>query len=192
VCDRQGVPRLDEDVRIATTLTDDQLAGLIDWGQEAGFPPTVYQLSPGRYALRLYASLTPAQRQTLWQDGALAAARMTPAQRALLRAYARAPNPNEYLWTRAPPGTVDGLALKLGDPQILRRERHGGITTPYTEDDHPLPKASPVPLASPAPRPQKDLPEESVTRFRIRPLMLWAISGSEKRALVSLDVPAEP
>src|SRR5204863_46162 len=82
-----------------------------------------------------YASLAPAQQQALWRGAVLPAAQMTAAQRALLLAHTREPQRWPPLWWLTAPSPPEGLALSVGEPNIIRLERHGGITTSYLEVD---------------------------------------------------------
>jgi hypothetical protein len=128
----------------------------------------------------------------LAQGAALPVAQMTPAQRALLLAQTRAPSPNHVLWGMTAPPPAEGLAVKSEDPSIIRRERHGGLTTFYREDDHPLVRMTASRPDGRGAESSKNVSEEPVMRYRIRPITFWVVSGSMKWPLFSLDVLAEP
>jgi hypothetical protein len=81
--DRFSELPLDEYVTIATTLNDDQLATADRIIRAMGLPQTFTSSRPTWHALRLYAALTPAQQQALWQGRRLSVAEMTRPQREL-------------------------------------------------------------------------------------------------------------
>jgi hypothetical protein len=84
--DHGGALRLEEYVEAATTLTDARIASLPYLVEEIGLPRELMEMAALRGPLRLYAALSPAQRQTLWQGEPLPVARMSPQQRQLFLA----------------------------------------------------------------------------------------------------------
>ena len=90
---RQGsILPLEEYVRMATDLTDVQFESLPRVDFEEGLSMgglDLFAIQRGRFALRLYAALSPAQRQALWRGAAVPVTRMTRAQRELFLADVR-------------------------------------------------------------------------------------------------------
>jgi hypothetical protein len=83
---KQGLLPLDEYVAMATSLTDAQLGSLDQAIDQADLPFGSVEASAvdfTRHSLRLYASLSPGQRQALWRGRAIPFAEMTPPERAL-------------------------------------------------------------------------------------------------------------
>src|SRR5262249_51455313 len=79
-----GALPVEEDRRMVSVLTGGQLESLGDVDEEAGLPSDAVDLGwvyPARHALRLYASLSPGQRQRLWRGGTLWATELAPPQR---------------------------------------------------------------------------------------------------------------
>jgi hypothetical protein len=76
-----GALPLQEYLTIASLLSDTQLEGLRDAVQCGLLPDELADAREGRYALRIYASLDPRQRQWLWQGRALPVAAMRPQER---------------------------------------------------------------------------------------------------------------
>jgi hypothetical protein len=189
--DRHGALRLDDYVQIATSLTDDQLAGLGALGMEANLPWG--NLYASRHVLRLFGSLTPAQQQALRRGAVLPAARMTARQRALLAAAARQPQPFMPVWSMTAARPAEALALTVGAPYVQRRERHDGVTTNVLEETGPTPADQGAPLASrPAtPVTKNGLPEDAVRRFRLRNLTFQVVTDSGKQYAGQLTIPAE-
>jgi hypothetical protein len=90
--EQHGALSLDEYLRMATGLTDAQLDSLPRAGEEVGLSSYSEDLSRVylvRHALRLYASMSPDQKQALERGGILGVAQMTPAQQELFLAAAR-------------------------------------------------------------------------------------------------------
>jgi hypothetical protein len=80
--EQNGALSLDTYLAMATTLTDAQLDALNSLSME--HPSlSLYEVARGRHALRLYATLSPAQRQQLPRGGTLTVAQMTLPQRRL-------------------------------------------------------------------------------------------------------------
>ena len=89
IAEKQRLLPLEEYVRMATELTDAQIETLQDLEKEAGFPfgsLGAIGVQFARHALRLYASLTPAQRQSLWRREAVPVRAMSRPQQALFLA----------------------------------------------------------------------------------------------------------
>src|SRR5712692_1827290 len=81
LCDKYGALPLDDYVAMVTTLSDGQLDSMALVNYFVGLPPILSPYGSTRSAVRLYASLTPAQRQSLAQGGAVRLSEMEPAQR---------------------------------------------------------------------------------------------------------------
>jgi hypothetical protein len=93
--EQYGALPFEEYVRMVTELSDGQLEGLTLLAREVKLPvaaPDLNAVYPARHALRLYASLSPAEKQALWRGDALPVARLAPAQRELFRAALRERN----------------------------------------------------------------------------------------------------
>jgi hypothetical protein len=139
--DQYGTLPLDEYLTAATTLNDGQLEsanGLVHMRQLA-----YLRIYPSRHALRLYASLAPAQQQSLWQGRALPAAAMTPAQRRLFLAQLQE---GDAASTPEPAVSPDaGFTLK-SERFVRVIEPNGGGFTIRRE-----PVAAPSPTAPAAP-----------------------------------------
>lgn len=99
---QQGALPLETYLQMVISLTDTQLGSLGDLVSIAGLPREIDSAYPARHALRLYAVLTPAQREALWRGAALPAAQMTPLQGGLFVTALRSqlelpPSPREAL-----------------------------------------------------------------------------------------------
>jgi hypothetical protein len=127
---RQGALPLDEYLRILTTLSEAQLEDLFWLANRGPFPPDFRDLAGlafGRHAVRLYSSLTPAQRGVLERGEPIPAARMTPAQRTLFLRALTAPPRYCPVPVRLLP-IPDGALVLETEPVIrIREERDGGL-----------------------------------------------------------------
>jgi beta-lactamase regulating signal transducer with metallopeptidase domain len=125
--EQHGALPLEEYLQSVVALSDNQLESLGLLREAAAFPEELSGLGGAyraRHALRLYASLTAAQRQALWQGNALPVAQMLPAQQALYRDAVReltrhqSAAPDLRQWASA------SLVLR-GVPFVRIQERRG-------------------------------------------------------------------
>lgn len=128
---RHGALPLDEYAGNVVSLSDDQLESLGGLGHEGVFPAEMHDLHKAerrRHVLRLYALLTPGQRQMLSQGRRLALADMTPRQHELFVAQ----------WGELAAGrTVLPGSSNLGSaylsllriPYLIVKETRGGVAT---------------------------------------------------------------
>jgi hypothetical protein len=115
--EERGSLPLETFIEMATALTDAQLENLYNVLRSPGRPgpPDLFQVTSARHVLRLYAALSPAQRQALLQGAALPVAQMTPAQRGLFLAGLQ-----ERARYRNPPPAMQHLAA--GSFQVTVRQ----------------------------------------------------------------------
>jgi hypothetical protein len=156
--DQHGALSLDEYARMATELTDAQLDSLPRIGEEIGLSLYWSDLSRiylVRHALRLYASLSPGQRQTLERGALLTTAQMSPAQQELFLAAARQASLHSPTAT-TPEQWASGAFSVTMSPSIRTITQEGGSTqstmesaSPEDKSAQPAPRA---PVGAPAPR----------------------------------------
>jgi hypothetical protein len=146
LCDEHGALPLEAYLEMVTSLTDGQLQTLGTLVNAGLLPRELHDLSTvhsARYALRLYGSLSPVQRQALWQGRAISVSQMTPTQRQLFAAAFREPRR-----ARLTPLDLAHLAagsLSLAAERYVRiEEQHGGATRNRPEP----PIAAAVPLGA--------------------------------------------
>ena len=149
--DRYGTLPLDEYVRMATDLTDVQFESLPLLDHEERLSTgglDLFAIQRGRFALRLYGLLSPAQRQALWRGAAIPVARMTAAQRELFLADVReggrdrTPAPDRQQW-------AGGSFSMSVQPVVRTIEQHeDGISV---RSDNAPPAGGPGPAAPRAP-----------------------------------------
>jgi hypothetical protein len=128
-----GALPLAEYEEMAATLNDNQLWNLFDTLSVSGLGDEIQCKSPDRFdifalrdALRLYRSLTPAQRQALRDGKPVALASMRPAQRRLFVTWAA---PEAEFRSRYRPEELAGTRFSLSTSRgVCVREREEGIT----------------------------------------------------------------
>jgi hypothetical protein len=151
---RYGFLTLDDYLAMATGLTDLQLhsAGDLMNLDVAALPLDLYDIVgayPARHALRLYASLAPAQQQELSEAGKLPVARLTPAQQALLVAGLREPKPRfgppEPRALPVPAGQDEEASFAVSSRRWVRTpvENDAGVYNGYREVLEPAPDQQP-------------------------------------------------
>jgi hypothetical protein len=86
---RHAALPLEEYVTTLALLNDGQVRALQRLTRELGFPWHLQSVEHARYALRLYASLSPAQRQSIENGSALSVSAMTAAQQGLFASTLR-------------------------------------------------------------------------------------------------------
>ncbi len=162
----EGAASLDDMAELAGALTDAQARGLHQywgWYFEAtpAVPPSlgVGRFYGGRHHLRLWASLTPRQREAALQGAFLPAARMTPRQRqafvtALVSPVGLEMSPDGLDHDPTPQEiAAGGFSLKAGEPHLAVNYQFNyylsGDPTPAREDDLQL-FLQPAPAALPA------------------------------------------
>jgi hypothetical protein len=161
------------------TLGDEQLQSLAGVAREAQLPPEFGSAYPARHALRLYASLTAAQRDALARGKAIPAAELLPRQRAIFLAALQ-----EGHRLDSPPIRLASMAdgsLSLASGSLVRTgERQGGKISYRTEPavaaqvpaNAGAPEAGPQPGVSAA-RPPASSPQASnITRHPVTELTL--------------------
>jgi hypothetical protein len=177
ITDRLGALPLSEYASFATTLTDFQIVLLRDrWV----FPPQLDDLRIGnrsdleqsRYLLRLYARLSPAQQQALWDGQPLALAELSPPLRPLivgmLNRLARTLGSGMDLEPR------DGAHITFTRrPDVRIRERRGQAVT-FRLESEPAPPSTKRP--------------DAVTRFPVTHLEMRIHFGSQKSHALRLIV----
>jgi hypothetical protein len=138
-----GEVPLEECTTTAAELGDEQLEALPEAvrGSDSFF---VHRIYAARHALRLYASLTPLQRQTLWHGQPFLVAAMSPAQRALFLApwQERQQRDREQL-TPLPP-----TPPPLGPESRFSLTSEALVRIVEREGDRTLIQEEPAPLAS--------------------------------------------
>jgi hypothetical protein len=148
---RYGSLTFDDYLAMATQLTDLQLqhvGDLVINRSIAALPIDLYDIQqayPARFALRLYASLTPAQQQELSAAGKLPVARLTPVQQALFLAGLREPDPHYGGPPGPPPAQEEEEAsFAISSGRWIRtalKDEEGG--TSYMERPEPAPGGPP-------------------------------------------------
>jgi hypothetical protein len=125
---RNGALPLDTFAEGAAVLSDEQVDSLNHLVEVAGLSADFGMVSASRQVLRLYATLTPAQRLALWQHRRVSLARITPAQRLLLAASLREVLRGlEATWT---PEQLASASLSLEEERLIRvREQRGNTVT---------------------------------------------------------------
>jgi hypothetical protein len=143
--DQLGALPLDTYLGLLTTLTETQLNGLSDYSPDLR-DLNLYEVPRARHSLRLYSTLSPAQRQQLWQGGVLSVAQMTIIQRRLFLNSLQETNRNQ-----TPPLNLQQWAagsFSLSTERYVRIvEKSGGSIRTRTERVDPPPGA---PGAAPA------------------------------------------
>jgi hypothetical protein len=177
--DRLGALPLKEFVLSATTLTDLQLEGLLVFSQRGVFPPhmnDLQALNESRSMLRLYARLSPAERQALQAGKSLMMAQLSPA----LRPFVLAQLDRNHRWSYPPPDLAQwgGGSLTLSrTPDVRIRERRGRSVT-WRLGSEPAPGVA--------------TPPDAVTRFPVTRLQMEIHTGAQTPAAASVIVAAGP
>jgi hypothetical protein len=176
--DRLGALPLEEAVAAATTLTDLQLEAVSILSESGVFPTQwndLRSLVSSRSMLRLYARLSPAQRQALHAGQPLAMAQLSPALRSLVPAQLERVN----RWREALLDVEQwggGHVTLSRIPDVRIREQRGQSVTWR--------------LAS-APAPAVATRPDAVTRFPVTRLRFNIHYGAETPAAVGLIVAAD-
>jgi len=168
IADKQRLLPLEEYVRMATELTDAQIETLQDVEKEAAFPfgsLGATGAQSARHALRLYASLTPVQRQALWRGAAVPVGALSRAQQALflagLKERARRTGPPIPLdlgrWTEGrfalAPERLVRTILNQGDMVYLQPAPGSAPGTPGSAAARPAGARLPVDFGTPVKEP---------------------------------------
>jgi hypothetical protein len=143
--DRRGALPLDEYAALASNLTDVQIETVSGLFQRGIFPLQLDEddLEESRYLLRLYARLSPAQRQVLLSGQPLAVAQLAPALRPFVRAQlyratrARIPMPDLDQW-----GGGSLILSRKADVRI-REQRSRAVTFRLESERGPRPATRP-------------------------------------------------
>jgi hypothetical protein len=122
--DQHGALPLETYLEMANSFTDLQMENLGSVGEDVALPQTVrlFEISRMRYALRLYAALSPDQKQALWGGKSVPLAQMTPAQRELFLASLEERSRHEPWPMNIERGTEARLSLEAV-PRIVAIER---------------------------------------------------------------------
>jgi hypothetical protein len=175
--DRLGALPLEELVSAATTLTDTQSDLLRTLFEIGVFPPQMHDirsLAGSHHMLRLYARLSPTQRQALAAGGPLATTQLPPALQPLVLAQlkrttqSRMPLPEFEKW-------VGGHLTLTRTLDVRIREQRGRSVTWRLES---------------APAPRGVTPPDAVTRFPVTRLRLEVHYGGQAPATASVIVAA--
>jgi hypothetical protein len=135
--------------------------------------------------LRLYAALSPAQQQALWQGEAVPVAQMTAGQRELFVACLKAIRVPREEWS-APHLVADSLSLK-GVPLMRVVEQRAGVTRfrdeqPTAAGDEPRLESSPASSSSPSAK------TGTVTRCPITSVRLYCHYGPKTQETARLTI----
>jgi hypothetical protein len=129
---RQGALPQEEWLENVASLSDSQLETLANVTREAGLPADFANVYTDRHALRLYASLTPSQREALEEGQAIAVAQMTPRQRGLFLAILQ--ERSRFQTAPVPPTQWAGGSLTLTIWHLMRvGEQKGRATCFHSE-----------------------------------------------------------
>jgi hypothetical protein len=209
--EQHGALPLNTYLEMATTLTDAQLDGLNTFSPEMN-SLNLFEVSRGRHSLRLYASLSPAQRQQLGHGGILTVAQLTLLQRRLFLSSLQETNRS-----RPQPMNLDqwsGGSFSVSTQRFTRIvEKSGNTTRTRMEAVDPPPGApagtavqrvagatqstavpgAPTGNSPPPPRPgAPPAPADSVSRFPVMRLEFKLQYAPEQVDRVFLTVPAQP
>jgi hypothetical protein len=183
--DRYGLLPLEECIAMANTLPDIQLepealsAAATEAGLEFGSP---YLLGRARNALRLYGTLTPAQRQALWQGKPIPVAQMTPHQREIFVAVLQ-----DDARERGEPLDLRHLAGGKLSMKRLSRERTLVTSGAFARAQYETIKAPDNPPAGP-PTGKRVTTRDGVTRYRMLTLLFRLEYGPGLSAGAQADV----
>jgi hypothetical protein len=130
--DQQGALSLEEYAAEVASLEEGQLQTLREIANDVGLPRDFAGGGGVRYALRLYASLSPAQRQALRQGTALPVAQMTPQQRDLFLAVLQERMQGRP--TRLNAAEVAGGAFSLTSERFARVAETRGEVVSYRDE----------------------------------------------------------
>jgi hypothetical protein len=189
-------------------LRDEQLGSLSGLTAAGVLPrelPDLTEVYPARFALRLYASLTPAQRQALEQGSFLLVAQMSPAQRELFRKTEKESGRYQAPQPGSPEPAADRLLLTT-ERYVRVQEVRDGVShysraaVPAPDPTGVAPRATdnvsgrqPTPLST-AGTPPARLPsaQPSVRVIRHSVTRLWFViqRGAEKRQLGFMTIPS--
>src|SRR5205807_2328552 len=127
LCDQHGALPLETYVEMAHSLTDLQMENLGHVAEDVELPQTVrlFLIGRARYALRLFAALSPEQQQALWQGKSVPVPRMTPAQRQLFLASLE----ERSRWEPSPMSLErwsEGRLSLEAEPRTIAVERRAG------------------------------------------------------------------
>jgi hypothetical protein len=160
--DQHGALPLEEVLGSAASLTDHQLAELHLIEYELGLSEELSLIDAARHALRLYASLSPAQRQVLGTGKALAVAQLTPGQRDLFTQASGAQVRVSGVAMTAEEWAAGTLQVSRSPFVRVKERRRDSITT--VDESAPSPAAPPA-LASAPPVPGGVAEKGIVTRY---------------------------
>jgi hypothetical protein len=199
----RGALSLEEYMAMTTALTDDQLYALDDVVYQTDLPDDLREVAGARHALRLYASLSSAQRKALWQGGTMPAQQMTPPQRALFRAALQENLASGSRWEQWPDWT-----FSLTHERFIRTRSQREGSAKYDDEPETPPQEDPAagaeapPDASSVPTAETEAPPgfSSVTTAAPNSTTLHSVThvefqfqyGPEKRASFSLTIASPP
>src|SRR5439155_16365946 len=129
-------------------LKDDQLESLSRLATDTGLPPEFSSIDSARYALRLYARLTPEQREVLSRGHAIPVGQMFAPQRELFLAPLQERGRAQAAALR--PEQLAGGSLSATHYEFVRVREQRGDSTRYRWD--PPPAQAPATPGSTAPR----------------------------------------
>lgn len=182
---QDGALPLDEEVRIVTTLlTDDRLDTLsllaFDGVVKVNFRDLGAVLA-AKDTLRLYAALLPAQQQALWRRLPLPAARMTPAQRDLLRAALDRDDSRDVALSDAELAAAR-LSLTTQPQVVVVQQRPDGVA--YQVENVPAtsatPVAAPLPAAPAAASPKAASKPDTARRYPVAQITFHYQVGAQR------------
>ena len=188
-------------LQVAAVLRDEQLASLGELTAAGVLPrevPDLQEVAAARHALRLYASLTPPQREALRRGAVLPFERLLPVQQELFLAAVR-----ENSRYRTPP--LDAAQMALGSfaletmsyPRVqeeragvshYRREEGRAAGAPPTAAPR-APGESVLPSLPGAPAAPSASPPVRVTRHPVTRVWFIAERGSERLRLGFITIP---
>jgi hypothetical protein len=209
--ERDAALPLDE-YRELSALRDEQLLSLNGLTARGVLPrelPDLQEVYAARYALRLYASLLPAQQEALAQGGDLAAAQMPPVQRVLFLKAAK----ESCRYRGAVPGPPEpGMArFSLTSERYVRVEEARGGVSHYSREAAPpngaaprAPGALPGGTSAPPDAPPGLLPSTGsgtggspgtqpalkVIRHPVTRIWFYARNGPDNRQLGFITIPS--
>jgi hypothetical protein len=125
ICRQQGALPIEEWIAMVGTLGESQLASLPDLLMQAELPSELGQAHVARHLIRLYDTLSPNQREALWQGQAIPIHQLSAAHRHLLASTLHDINRRRGLF---PPIVLasDGAFSMIGHPQIRTVQRLAG------------------------------------------------------------------
>jgi hypothetical protein len=121
LCSRHGALPAREWLESVAVLSDDQLESLGRFAREVGLPPEFYHVHTVRHGLRLYASLTPAQREALEKGQAIPTSGLLPRQRELFLTVLVERSRFQY----APLSLPGGASISMTGGRLIRVVEHG-------------------------------------------------------------------